>query len=145
MPKIKEGPALLQKPNIRLAVWVVILLSSQAVTTDCAPTGYPPKKPRASIASHPLGMPSLLQITRNGGNLIPETTLQRIPERKKNGNSDGTTVLMHCCKPIDAPSAANCGERINRNNAIADPSATISLPILSPQLILCHSGQVKHP
>ena len=60
IPKIKEGPALLQKRSRCSASFLTSVPERYCAEMQAAPTGYPPNKPAISIPSQPVGIPKTL-------------------------------------------------------------------------------------
>jgi hypothetical protein len=92
IPKIKEGPALLQNPKNLWASALVICPLLQASYIHFAPTGYPPNKPTRRRLSVP-GV--ILQKRENGlkiANCVPPKAPVSTEVITIKGNNDGITV-----------------------------------------------------
>lgn len=115
IPKIKAGPALLQKPSILRASSLVRAWFLYACAILCAPTGYPPRNPRRSNDSLPLGILQSFPNGRRRGMLAPKLTELMIAENIKKGNKEGIIVYKHKVMPSFAPFKDVCASIIKIN------------------------------
>ena len=141
IPKIKDGPALLQKPSIRFALLLSKLPAWAACEMACAPTGYPPKIPMRKIDSVPSGNRRTRPKGRSIEIFFPESRFVSKTDKKKKGISDGITVLIHNSKPSRAPIRALCESTIS---AKTQKQRTITANGQSPQKNLCAVMQKQH-
>lgn len=142
MPKIKAGPALLQNPSIRCASVFVRQPLRYASDTDCAPTGYPPKKPMRSSDSAPVGIPQSFPKGVRKGIFVPVTAFVRRMDSTKKGSNDGITVRMHMSMLSAAPYIAVLLSRIS---AVIPIPESIADRILLRLVIAAHlTGKYAH-
>ena len=104
IPNINAGPALLQKPSIRLAAVLDSFPEKYAFEMIFAPIGYPPRSPNNKIDSAPVGILQRLLIGCRMRIFFPENVVIIIPESIIKGNNAGMTVFRHSAIPSSAPS-----------------------------------------
>ena len=139
IPKRKAGPALQQNHSILSASCLLISPRFQASRMLFAPTGYPPKNPLISNDSAPFGIPNKRPTGRSRGRLVPIRLFTRIPDSRKKGNREGTTVRKHRSMPSAAANYAVLLSRINISipKAATTPGKILHLPMSSPRKNLC--------
>ena len=112
MPKMKAGPALLQKPSIRRASLAVSCPFCHAWVTHRAPTGYPPINPTNSSGAAPSGILQRRHMGHKNRKLMPKVDSVRTVDRIKKGNRDGITTFRHRSIPSATPAKAVMESRI---------------------------------
>jgi hypothetical protein len=126
IPKIKDGPALLQKRNILCPSAGERRSRSTACATACAPAGYPPIIPMAKMDSQFLGIRRILHQKLENGNLNPMMDEVRIDDSIIKGKREGMTVRRHNVMASVAPMTIVLVS-ISKINMATEEKRTVSL------------------